>query len=226
MAHEAVGSQNAYRGRAPDKRVEQSGPEGMMNYGASWAGHLIVARSDRWEVVMEKYEALSGDADCCAALGRTTLAAARLESDLRVFLALNGVNVGATATLGGLVQKLREHGLLSGNGHDIMRTLKRQRNYLTHSLYDLFAARIDEDLMSREELADVSLLAGRAWMLEEDLNGLSIPRIGSVDGQHGGTPLRTGSCAPGTRPVCARQGAPACRRATGSPTARGTRDQR
>ena len=122
---------------------------------------------------METYEALSGDADCCAALGRMTLAAARLESDLRVFLTLNRVGVGATATLGGLVQKLREHDLLSDNGHDIMRTLKRQRNYLTHSLYDLFAARIDEDLMSREELADVSLLTERAWMLEHELTGLS-----------------------------------------------------
>jgi hypothetical protein len=102
-----------------------------------------------------------------------TLAAARLESDVRVFLNLNGVEVGGTETLGGLVTKLSANGLLSDNGRAIMRTLKLQRNYLTHSLYDLFAARIDEDLMSRDELADFSLLAERAWILEENLNGLS-----------------------------------------------------
>ena len=73
-----------------------------------------------------------------------TLAAARLESDLRVFLTLNRVEVGATETLGGLLQKLTANGLLSENGRDILRTLKRQRNYLTHSLYDLFAARIGQ----------------------------------------------------------------------------------
>ncbi len=118
---------------------------------------------------MGTYEILSGDSNCCAALGRMTLAAARLESDLRQFLALNRVHVGEAATLGGLVKKLGENGLLSANGLDIMRTLKRQRNYLTHSLYDLFAARIDEDLMAREELADISLLTERAWTLEREL---------------------------------------------------------
>jgi hypothetical protein len=122
---------------------------------------------------LETYETLSGDVECCSALGRMTLAAARLEPDLRVFLTLNQVEVGATETLGGLLQKLTANGLLSENGRDILRTLKRQRNYLTHRLYDLFAARIDEDLMSRDELTDCSLLAERALILEENLNGLS-----------------------------------------------------
>jgi hypothetical protein len=40
---------------------------------------------------MGTYEMLSKDPECCAALGRMTLAAARLESDLRVFLTLNRV---------------------------------------------------------------------------------------------------------------------------------------
>ena len=120
---------------------------------------------------METYETLIGDPECCAALGRMTLAAARLESDLRVFLTLNEVEVGATETLGGLVGKLTSSRLLSDNGRDIMRTLKRQRNYLTHSLYDLFAARVEEDIMSRDELLDFGLFAERAWILEGNLTG-------------------------------------------------------
>jgi hypothetical protein len=122
---------------------------------------------------MDVYERLSKDSECCAALGRMTLASARLESDLRVFLTLNGFKVGASMTLGGLVQKLGTSGMLSDNGLRILRTLKRQRNYLTHSLYDLFPARVDEDLMTRDELEDVSLLAERAWILEDNLNGFS-----------------------------------------------------
>ncbi|MBU2600820.1 MAG: hypothetical protein KKA32_01440 [Actinobacteria bacterium] len=98
---------------------------------------------------MGTFEMLSKDTECCAALGRMTLAAARLESDLRVFLTLNGVQVGAAATFGGLVKKLGDNGLLSDSGLGILRGLKRQRNYLTHNLYGLFAARIDEDLMTR-----------------------------------------------------------------------------
>lgn len=122
---------------------------------------------------MGTFEMLSEDTECCAALGRMTLAAARLESDLRVFLTLNGVHVGAGATLGGLVKKLGDNDLVSDNGLGILRGLTRQRNHLTHSLYDLFAARIDEYLMTREELEDVSLLTERAWVLEENLNSFS-----------------------------------------------------
>jgi hypothetical protein len=122
---------------------------------------------------MKTYEILREDTDCCAALGRIMLAGAQLETNLRVFLTLNGVKIKATSTLGGLVQKLREHALLSDNGYNIMLNLKLQRNYLTHSLYDLFAKQIDEHLMSREELADVGLLEERASLLEQNLNGLT-----------------------------------------------------
>ena len=122
---------------------------------------------------MGTYEKLSAQSRFCEALGRMTLAAARFESDMRAFLALNDVRVSANSTMGTLARDLKKHGLVSENGAGILRTLKTQRNYLTHSLYDLFAARIDEGLMLREEFEDTSLLTERAWQLEQNLNGLS-----------------------------------------------------
>jgi len=119
------------------------------------------------------FQNLSAHREFCEALGRMTLSAARLESDMRTFLALNDIPVPPNATFGALAAKLKQNGLLSENGEDMLRTLKTQRNYLTHSLYDLFAARIGEGLMLREELEDASLLADRAFVLEENLSGLA-----------------------------------------------------
>ena len=123
---------------------------------------------------MGTYENLSADREFCEALGRMTLAASRFESDLRAYLALTGVDVAPRlATFGALVTRLRQRGLLSDNGEGILRHLKNQRNYLTHSLYDLFTARIDETLMFRDDLEDTSLLAERAWLLEQELNSFA-----------------------------------------------------
>jgi hypothetical protein len=119
------------------------------------------------------YEDLSADHDFCESLGRMTLAAARLESDLRAFLLLNNVRVSENATLGGLVAALKREGFVSANADGILRTHTKQRNYLTHSLYDLFTARIDEGLMYREDLEDTSLLTDRAFVLEDNLRGLA-----------------------------------------------------
>jgi hypothetical protein len=121
-----------------------------------------------------------------------TLAAARLESDMRTYLILHNVKVSADATMGGLATRLKESGLVSDNGAAILRGLKTQRNYLTHGLYDLFAARIDEGLMFREELEDLSLLAERAWVLEENLTGVAETAEQRID------QLQRGECAHGT----------------------------
>jgi hypothetical protein len=71
------------------------------------------------------------------------------------------------------VSALKREGLVSPNGDGILRTLTKQRNYLTHSLYDLFAARIDEGLMYRDDLEDAGLLTDRAFVLEDNLRGLA-----------------------------------------------------
>ena len=122
---------------------------------------------------MGQYEDLSYDVDFCQALGRMTLAASRLESDMRAFLALHQLPASSRATFGQLITQLRQNNLVSDNGQAVLRGLRTQRDYLTHSLHDLFAARIGESLMLREELEDRGLLAERAWVLEQNLNGLA-----------------------------------------------------
>jgi hypothetical protein len=105
-----------------------------------------------------------------------TLTAGRFESNLRAFLNLRGVSVPESeATLGSLISKLKKHDLLSENGIQVLRDLKRQRNYLTHSLFDLFSARVDETVLPRTDLVpmDVTLFTEKAWQLEQNFSGLS-----------------------------------------------------
>jgi hypothetical protein len=125
---------------------------------------------------LEFFERLYADEKFCEALGRMTLAAGRFESNLRAFLNLKGVHVpDAEATLGSLTSKLRKHGLLSENSLQVLRMLKVQRNYLTHSLFDLFSARVEETVLPRAGLVpmDVTLFTEKAWELEQNLSGLS-----------------------------------------------------
>ncbi len=125
---------------------------------------------------LEFFERLYGDQKFCNALGRMTLAAGRFESNLRAFLNLSGVSVSESeATLGSLMSKLKKHDLLSENGVQVLRDLKRQRNYLTHSLFDLFSARVDETILPRTDLVpmDVTLFTEKAWQLEQNFSGLS-----------------------------------------------------
>lgn len=142
---------------------------------------------------IEFFERLYVDEKFCEALGRMTLAAGRFESNLRAFLNLNGVYVPeGEATLGSLMSKLKKHDLLSESGLQVLRHLKRQRNYLTHSLFDLFSARVDETLLPRAGLVpmDVTLFAEKAWELEQNLSDLSsivekrIAQSGDETGPH------------------------------------------
>lgn len=125
---------------------------------------------------LEFFETLYRDQEFCEALGRMTLAAGRSESSLRTFLSLSGVDVAEDrATLGTLITKLKNHDLLSENGTQVLRLLKTQRNYLTHSLFDLFSARVNETLLPRTDLVpeDVELFAEKAREMEQDLSRLS-----------------------------------------------------
>jgi hypothetical protein len=53
--------------------------------------------------------------------------------------------------------------------------LKNQRNYLAHNLFDLLIGLIEETLLPRDELldSDVHTYTEKAWLLEENLNGLA-----------------------------------------------------
>jgi hypothetical protein len=123
----------------------------------------------------EFFDMLYADSAFCEALGRMTLAAGRFESTLREYLRLRGVIVPDQASFGPLVAALEKHGMLSENGIRILRVHKLQRNYLTHSLFDLYAARINETVLPRTNLVpgDVATFAEKAWELEENLSGLT-----------------------------------------------------
>lgn len=124
---------------------------------------------------LEFFDMLYADSAFCEALGRMTLAAGRFESTLREYLRLRGVIVPDQGSLGLLVAALEKHGMLSENGIRILRVHKLQRNYLTHSLFDLYAARINEAVLPRTNLVpgDVSTFAEKAWELEGNLTGLT-----------------------------------------------------
>lgn len=139
---------------------------------------------------LEFFDMLYRDPGFCEMLGRVTLAAGRFESDLRTYLQLRGVEVSDQAGLGHLIAELERNRMLSENGVQVLRTLKMQRNYLTHSLFDLFSARVDETVLPRDDLVpeDVSMFAEKAWQLEQNLKGLtqiveeSISKIRNTEG--------------------------------------------
>jgi hypothetical protein len=116
------------------------------------------------------------DKDFCISMGKMTLAAGRFESDLKEYLRIFSVNIPEEkATLGMLISQLRKNGLLSRNGEMVLKDIKKQRNYLTHNLYNLFSERIDETILTISELIpeDVSNFTEHVYELEYNLNSLS-----------------------------------------------------
>lgn len=125
---------------------------------------------------LEFFERLYADPDFCESMGRMTLASGRFESTLRTYLSLRGVAAPPErAGFGVLVAELARHGFISGNGVVMLRDVKRQRNYLTHSLFDLFSERIPETVLPRRDLVplDVTVFTEKADVLEENLIALS-----------------------------------------------------
>jgi hypothetical protein len=99
------------------------------------------------------------------------LAAAMLETNLRLHLRARSVpKVRGNATLGNLVSLLKTNQLLSRNGEMHFDDLAAKRNYLAHSLYDLFANVIEETILPRTQLVeqDVVLFTDKAEQLAED----------------------------------------------------------
>jgi hypothetical protein len=145
---------------------------------------------------LEFFELLYQNTEFCEKLGRMTMAAGRFESDLREFLRLRGIKVSDHTALGHLIGKLESHEMLSENGVQVLRNLKIQRNYLTHSLFDLFSARVNEPLLPRDDLFpdDVYTYSEKTWQLEQNLVGLTkiveeritkIRESGGEESEHG-----------------------------------------
>lgn len=123
----------------------------------------------------EFFKLIAKNEEYCAELGRTILAAGRLESVLRLYLSNNGpTEIQAKATLGYLIKYANDHTLLT----DIVPALemiKTQRNYLTHNIYDLLMGMIKQTILEGADLldSDVHTYIERASQLRENLNALA-----------------------------------------------------
>lgn len=122
----------------------------------------------------EFFDLLCGDTEFCTELGRAMLAAGRLESELKQFLAANNIRDTEKATLGQLTRHLKHHGLLT-KMQPHLDMLSTQRNYLAHSMHALFSELIEETILPRSDLldSDVDVFTERAWQLADNLNALA-----------------------------------------------------
>lgn len=138
---------------------------------------MAIVTTDIARMDIAFFERLSADPEFCEAMGRMTLAAGRLESDLRVYLMLRGVVPPPERTgFGSLIAALQGNGFVSENGVTVLRTIKTQRNYLTHSLYDLLSARVPETILPARDLIPLDVLSftDKATSLADDLLHLSL----------------------------------------------------
>ena len=98
------------------------------------------------------FELLYNDVEFCDGLGKVMLSASKLETNLRKYLKAKNIKFNPKSTLGNLVSKLIDNDLLSKNGQMHFKDLVIIRNYMAHSLYDLFSKEIEETILGREQL--------------------------------------------------------------------------
>ncbi|GAA5172846.1 hypothetical protein [Viridibacterium curvum] len=118
----------------------------------------------------EFFRQLNDDKEFCAGLGKVMLAAGMLETKLRSYLKARSIDYHRTATLGGLVKKLKDADLLTENGKSHFDDITKKRNYLAHNLYGLFSKELEETILPRENLVsiDASIFIDRVETLAED----------------------------------------------------------
>ena len=122
------------------------------------------------------YELLYKDEAFCGAIGKVMLSAGRLETNLRAYLRDKGImGVADRSTLGSLVRVLNDNNLLSRNGQIHFKDLVTKRNYLAHSLYDLFSNVIEQTILPNSDLteSDVESFTERAEDLSQDFTHFS-----------------------------------------------------
>lgn len=122
------------------------------------------------------FNLLSEDNIFCKELMRMTLAAGKLESELKEYLRMYSITFNnKSVTFGSIINLLYNNKLLSENGKKVMGVLKARRNYLTHCLYDLFSERINETILPNSKLIpeDVSNITENVEELSCDLNNMS-----------------------------------------------------
>lgn len=128
------------------------------------------------------FDLLFKDSEFCEGVGRVMLAAGLLETNLRRYLEGKGLKIGRRNTLGSMVRLMKEDQLLSRNGTMHFDDLTLKRNYLAHSLYDLFSEQIEETILPGSELVemDIDIFREKANQLAEDFFHFS-NLVGSAD---------------------------------------------
>lgn len=124
----------------------------------------------------EFFDRLFCNAEFCETLGRMTLAAGQLESALRQYLSVHGIDFAESqANLGELTRRLVGARLLSKNGQGILEGLGKQRNHFVHKLYDLFSDRVAKPILPHTNLVDgdESTFTDYALVLTENITGLT-----------------------------------------------------
>ncbi len=116
------------------------------------------------------FELLYNEVEFCDGVGKVMLSASKLETNLRKYLRAKNIKCSPKSTLGNLVKKLIENNLLTINGQIHFNDLALKRNYLAHSLYDLFTKEIEETILERNELTalDKDIFIYRARILAEN----------------------------------------------------------
>ena len=116
------------------------------------------------------FELLYDNTEFCDGVGRVMLSASKLETNIRKYLKAKHIAFRPKSTLGSLVTKLTENNLLTENGEMLFHDLVLVRNYLAHSLYDLFTKEIEKTILVRDKLyaEDIDIFIYRAYQLAED----------------------------------------------------------
>lgn len=124
---------------------------------------------------LQFFALLCADDNFCSELGRVVLAAGRLETALRRYLAAPLSSVDTTkATLGKLIEYCKRHKTLT-RMIPSLEMVRDQRNYLTHNIYALLSDHIGETILERANLltSDLNTYTERAWELKNNLNDLA-----------------------------------------------------
>ncbi|MFD2586406.1 hypothetical protein ACFSQJ_05670 [Croceitalea marina] len=122
------------------------------------------------------YQLLFESEQFTSELGKMALAASNLEAKLIMLLINNKVKGNyQEAPLGKLIDLAQQSQLLGENTILALKSLKTQRNYLTHKLYQLFSYSINETIVERNNLldSDVLIFTEWAWQLQENLKHLA-----------------------------------------------------
>src|ERR1700722_10379484 len=93
---------------------------------------------------LEFFRLLTEDEEFCAQMGKCVHAAARLEAEIEAYLAREGRSLKhRNASLGQLISGMEAAGLQK-RLLPALAVLLKQRNYLSHNIYRLFAGSIEE----------------------------------------------------------------------------------